>query len=76
MTGWIRVEDALPEQNGQYLVKYCYQHNSPPMIHFYGVLDYYAADPEPHWQHSGMGLVVEWWMPIPPTPDQETEVST
>lgn len=72
VTGW-RPASTPPEQDGRYLAKYCYPHNSPPMIHFYGVLDYYATDPKPHWQHGGTGLTVEWWMPIPHTPDEETE---
>lgn len=62
-----------PEHDGKYLA--CYHFKShPPVIHFYGVLDYYLTDPKPHWQHTlgENGPTIDWWMPIPHTPD-ETE---
>ena len=71
--GW-NPGDEAPKHGGQYLA--CYHFGSPPVIHFYGVLDYYlTAEPEPHWQHTLQenGPIIDWWMPIPHLPDEETE---
>lgn len=60
-----------PKEAGEYLTCYHFG-NHPPVIHFYGVLDYYLADPKPHWQHTlgENGPTIDWWMPIPHTPDK------
>lgn len=63
--GWIPASEP-PERDGSYLAQYHFPQNSPPLIHFYGTLDFYATDPEPHWQHSSTGCVVDKWMPVPP----------
>ncbi len=39
---------------------------------FMQVLNYYAIDPKPHFQHESMGETVTHWMPLPEPPEEET----
>lgn len=60
---WIPVTDRLPEKNDRFICSYKFNSNSKMM--FVGVLDYYAADTNPHWQHESAGVIVTHWMPMP-----------
>lgn len=70
MSNWISVKDKLPEKDQQCLCFYGFGNNP---ARFYGVLDYYATDPEPHFQHAGMGLIVTHWMSLPAPPEGVNE---
>lgn len=72
---WISAEDCLPGTDGRYLCRYGFYKNNAMKLMFTGVLDYYAIDPEPHWQHAGLGLYVTHWMPLPEPPKEMIERS-
>lgn len=64
---WISVKDRLPHKNMRVLACYtfdCY-------MQFVQVLDYYATDKKPHFQHEGDGMRVTHWMPLPQPPKPE-----
>ena len=63
---WISVAERLPEKNGEYICRHGYNGNTD--IKFTGVLEYYATDEKPHWQHESIGLIVTHWMPLPEPP--------
>lgn len=67
---WTPVTERLPEVDEQVLCRYVFGgHEDRP---FYQVLDYYAFDPQPHFQHEGMnGMRVTHWMPLPAPPKEE-----
>lgn len=69
---WVSVKDRLPELDEQCLC--CYRFRNEGM-RFIGVLTYFAADNEPHWQHEKgvSGLKVTHWMPLPELPKEESE---
>ena len=66
---WIPVTERLPEKNGEYICLHGYNGNTD--IKFTGVLEYYATDEKPHWQHESIGLIVTHWMPLPEPPKGE-----
>lgn len=68
---WISVKDRLPEKNDQYLCNYHF--GEYPTMTFTQVLDYYATDIVPHFQHTlGDGsMKVTHWMPLPQPPKGE-----
>ena len=68
---WISVKDRLPEKDGRYLCNYHF--GDYPKMRFTQVLDYYATDIVPHFQHTlGDGsMKVTHWMPIPELPKGE-----
>lgn len=71
MNEWISVKDRLPDADDKVLAYYGYDHGdgiSNQM--FMSVLDYYATDEHPHFQHAnaGFGLIVTHWMELPPPP--------
>ena len=66
---WISVEDRLPEKHDRFICTYKFNSNSE--MHFVGVLDYYASDQYPHWQHESAGVIVTHWMPLPQPPKEE-----
>ena len=71
MGEWISVEDRLPNSDEKVLAYYGYNHGDGVSDQrFIGVLDYYAFDEKPHFQHTnaGFGLTVTHWMPLPPPP--------
>ncbi len=70
---WISVKDRLPKKNGQYLCNYHF--GEYPKMTFTQVLDYYATDIVPHFQHTlGDGsMKVTHWMPLPEPPTNEVE---
>ena len=68
MGEWISVKDALPEHDEKVIAYYGF---GTCNLRFVGVLDYYAHDPEPHWQHESTGLSVTHWMPIPDPPKED-----
>lgn len=66
---WISVEEKLPECDGQVLCRYHFgDHSDMPFV---SVLDYYAGDVMPHFQHTrGIDKMrVTHWMPLPGSPD-------
>lgn len=60
---WIPVKKRLPEKNGKYICRYGFRGNTSIM--FTGILEYYATDPNPHWQHESVGVTCYHWMPLP-----------
>jgi hypothetical protein len=66
---WISVKDRLPEHDERVLA--CYSFNTS--MQFIQVLDYYATDPVPHFQHElgTDGMKVTHWMPLPEPPKGE-----
>lgn len=67
---WIPVTERLPERDGKYLCNYHFgEHRN---MTFTQVLDYYATDKAPHFQHEGnLGMKVSHWMPLPEAPKGE-----
>ena len=66
---WISVKDRLPEKHDRFICTYKFNSNSE--MQFVGVLDYYASDQCPHWQHESAGVIVTHWMPLPKPPKGE-----
>ena len=66
---WISVKDRLPEKHDRFICTYKFNSNSE--MQFVGVLDYYASDKHPHWQHESAGVIVTHWMPLPQLPKGE-----
>ena len=66
---WIPVTERLPEKDGHYLCNYHF--GEYPKRTFTQVLDYYATDIVPHFQHTlGDGsMKVTHWMEIPQLPE-------
>ena len=61
-----------PEDERSVIAQYHFVGN-PGMV-FTSVLSYFAHDPKPHWQHGGGGvLIVDRWMPIPPTQEGDDQ---
>lgn len=59
----VPVVKRLPERDGKYLCWYRFEPHQNVL--FCQVLDYYATDPNPHFQHEGMnGMTVTHWMEI------------
>lgn len=69
VNNWIPVEERLPDRNGEYICRHGYNGNTD--IKFTGVLEYYATDEKPHWQHESIGLIVTHWMPLPELPKED-----
>lgn len=66
----VPVAERLPEKDGQYLCWYGFDPNRNVL--FCQVLDYYATDPMPHFQHEGLnGMTVTHWMEIPEVTQDE-----
>lgn len=60
----VPVAERLPEKDGKYLCWYKFNLNRNAL--FCQVLDYYATDPIPHFQHEGLNwMAVTHWMEIP-----------
>ncbi len=71
---WIPVTDVLPEEDCHVLAYYGFNHDGYLGMMFMQVLDYYARDPRPHFQHEGInGMTVTHWMPLPQTPELPKE---
>lgn len=70
---WIPVAERLPEEERQVLAYYGFNHGDGYLgMMFMQVLDYYAHDPKPHFQHEGLnGMTVTHWMPLPEPPKEE-----
>ena len=69
---WIPVGERLPERDGPVLVYFGFTEGDEiSEQRFFGVMDYYAIDPKPHFQHEGYrGLTVTHWMPLPTAPEE------
>lgn len=70
---WIPVMERRPERGGKYLCVYSFRtmDDSPVRMSFPSVLDYYATDPVPHFQHEGVNeMHVTHWMPLPEAPEE------
>ena len=68
---WIPVTERLPDRDGQYLCNYHFgEHRA---MTFTRVLDYYATDKVPHFQHTlgDITMKVTHWMPLPEPPKGE-----
>ena len=65
---WIPVTERLPEKDGQYLCNYHFGNHLD--MTFTSVLDYYATDSVPHFQHTlgDTTMKVTHWMPLPEPP--------
>lgn len=61
--------ERFPDRNGEYICRHGYNGNTD--IKFTGVLEYYATDEKPHWQHESIGLIVTHWMPLPEPPKED-----
>lgn len=60
----VPVAERVPEKDGKYLCWYGFYPDRNLL--FCQVLDYYATDPMPHFQHEGLnGMTVTHWMDIP-----------
>lgn len=72
---WIPVDERLPEGDGLVFVYYGFSEGGEISdMRFFSVMDYYATDPKPHFQHEGYrGLTVTHWRPLPPAPEEGTE---
>lgn len=68
---WIPAAERLPERDGQYLCNYHFGKNRD--MTFTRVLDYYATDKIPHFQHTlgDTTMKVTHWMPLPEPPKGE-----
>ena len=68
---WIPVTERLPEKDGLYLCNYHFGKNRD--MTFTRVLDYYATDKIPHFQHTldDTTMKVTHWMPLPEPPEGE-----
>ena len=66
---WIPVTERLPERDEKCLCRYTF--GEKELMYFYQVLDYYATDPQPHFQHTlgDNGMRVTHWMPLPKPPE-------
>lgn len=66
---WIPVTERLPDRNCRVAVLYRFPRSKVP---FSTVFDYYATDPEPHFQHTlgEGGPIVTHWMPLPAPPKE------
>jgi hypothetical protein len=64
---WIHASKP-PEKDGRYLCRYRFR--SCGSMAFIQVLDYYATDPIPHFQHTlgDQNMEVTHWMPLPEPP--------
>lgn len=65
---WIPVTERLPERDEKCLCRYTF--GEKEVMCFYQVLDYYASDPQPHFQHTlgDSKMRVTHWMPLPELP--------
>ena len=65
---WIPVTERLPKKDGQYLCNYHF--GKYRGMTFTSVLDYYATDSVPHFQHTlgDTTMKVTHWMPLPEPP--------
>lgn len=67
---WIPVSERLPERDGQYLCNYHFGNHRD--MTFTRVLDYYATDKIPHFQHTlgDTSMKITHWMPLPEPPKE------
>lgn len=68
--GWVSVAERLPECDQRVLCRYTFGDDG--RMYFYQVLDYYATDPQPHFQHTlgDSKMRVTHWMPLPEPPKE------
>lgn len=70
-TRWIPVTERLPGDEQRVLAYYGFDRGDGYLgMMFTQVLDYFARDPRPHFQHEGTnGMKVTHWMPLPEPPE-------
>lgn len=68
---WIPAGKDLPKRNGRYLCRY--QFGEESYITFIQVLDYYATDMVPHFQHTlgEENMIVTHWAHLPEEPEED-----
>lgn len=72
----VAVTERRPKRDGRYLCWYTFGKERDSVLYqsmvFCQVLDYYATDPRPHFQHEGThGMAVTHWMDIPEVTQDE-----
>lgn len=67
---WISTKDRLPEDDGPVIAIYHFKDNT---VRYISTLSYFCFDPQPHWQHESVGLVVTHWMPLPEPPKEDND---
>ena len=69
---WISVKERLPERNCEVLAYYGFVREGSDDLGYMcmGVLEYYAHDRNPHFQHESVGVRVTHWMPLPEPPEE------
>lgn len=72
----VAVTERRPERDGHYLCWYTFGKERDSVLYqspvFCQVLDYYATDQRPHFQHEGThGMAVTHWMEIPEVTQDE-----
>lgn len=72
----VAVTERRPERDGRYLCWYTFGKERDSVLYqspvFCQVLDYYATDQRPHFQHEGThGMAVTHWMEIPEVTQDE-----
>lgn len=68
---WIDAAVELPVMDGKYICRYGFEKEG--RLHdmrFTSVLDYYATDQDPHFQHESVGVRVTHWMEMPEPPER------
>ena len=70
---WTPVTERLPGDDQRVLAYYGFDRGDGYLgMMFMQVLDYFARDPRPHFQHEGTnGMKVTHWMPLPEPPKEE-----
>lgn len=72
----VAATERRPKRDGRYLCWYTFGKERDSVLYqsmvFCQVLDYYATDPRPHFQHEGThGMAVTHWMDIPEVTQDE-----
>lgn len=72
----VAVTERRPKRDGRYLCWYTFGKERDSVLYqsmvLCQVLDYYATDPRPHFQHEGThGMAVTHWMDIPEVTQDE-----
>jgi hypothetical protein len=70
-TQWISVKDRLPTDRKDVFIAYRFGDDKSV---FFGTSNYIYPDKDPHFRSEGFcKMKVDWWMPIPKTPEEKEE---